>query len=348
MSTPATATSHIEFLTSRGAVIDESAEAPVHFGNPEKELASFTQSAALVDRTGRSCIVQEGADALDLLHRLTTNELISLEPGDACFTVMTTERGRIVDVLQVVHLEQGKLLLLSDSTGGQQTIDWIEKFTIIEDSAIRDGSTEQARFAVVGPRALELVNSAFGVELVRGRSSEQGDIILVASQWADCDRVDVVTPRTDSEAVWDRLAESGAIPAGDTSFQAARINNGVPVAQHELTEDSNPLEVRLNDLISFTKGCYVGQEVVARLDTYDKLQKRLVAFESKTPLTLGAKLSSGGKRAGIITSVSPLVIGGTYTGLGFARRDFWANGTVLEFDGSEVTVKELSESSPFS
>lgn len=352
MSSPVTATSHTEFLVSRGAVMAESGQSAVHFGDPATEFEAFEHSAALLDRTGAACLIQEGEDALDLLHRLSTNDLISLHPGDARFTVLTSERGRIIDMLHVVNLGQNRLLLLSESPDAQKTVDWIEKFTIIEDSVVRDASLEFARFALIGPTALQVAASASGIELVRGKvaltSDGEDQTILVASEWANTERVDIAVPRAELEAAWRKLTEAGAVPAGDISFQAARINNDVPTAGNELTEDSNPLEVRLKDLISFTKGCYVGQEVVARLDTYDKLQKRLVGFEIESTLSAGTKLSSDGKRAGAVTSVSALPSNGNSVALGFARRDFWTDGTVLEFDGGTVTVRELSEDSPFS
>lgn len=337
---------------SRGAVLDKPGGLAVDFGDTEKELTAFANSAALIDRTSATCLVQEGSDALDLLHRLTTNDLLSLEPGNARFTVLTSERGRIIDVLQVVLESEDRLLLLSESSEANRTMDWIEKFTIIEDSEVRNASDELARIAVIGPEALQIVNDTFGIEIARDRTSgslagKDGPVI-VASQWAGNDRVDVVIPRANVESVWDKLVAGGAVPAGATAYQAARIDNGVPLAEFELTEDSNPLEVKLKDLISFSKGCYVGQEVVARLDTYDKLQRRLVAFESDSPLSAGANLSSDGKRAGSITSVSSLSADGKFHALGFARREFWTSGTVLEVSGGTVIVRELNESATFS
>lgn len=351
MSSTVTTTSHIDFLLSRGGVLDESGQIADHFGDHEKELDAFASSAALLDRYAATCLIQEGADALDLLHRLTTNDLISLERGDARFTVLTSERGRVIDVVHVALLANDRLMLLSESPHTQQTIEWIEKFTIIEDSKVQDVSRDMTRLALIGPTAFEVAQTVFGVEPIRGRASilseNQDQTVLVASQWAGNDRVDITIPRTKLEATWDALSNAGAVPAGDTSFQAARINGGVPLAGSELNDGTNPLEVRLKGTISFTKGCYVGQEVVARLDTYDKLQRRLVAFESSSNLTADLKLSSDGKRAGTVTSISPISAKGQVLALGFARRDFWADGTALEFDGGTVTVRGLIEISPF-
>ncbi len=352
MTSSATTASHAEFLRSQGATLDDSGRLATYFGDARHELAAFSESAALIDRSGSTLLVQQGADALDLLHRLSTNDLLSLESGDSRFTILTSERGRIIDLLQVVAAEPGKLLLLSESTDPRPPIDWIEKFTIIEDSEVTDASNELTRLALIGPEALRFAGDAFGPDFSNGQAvlsgAEGQQIVLVSSRWGTTNRLDIVLPHDGLAATWRKLVEAGAVPAGDVAFHAARIHQGIPLAGRELTEKSNPLEVNLKDLVSFTKGCYVGQEVVARLDTYDKLQRRLVAFESNTPVEPGTELTSAGKRAGIVTSVSRIEQDGKTSALGVARRDYWTDGTELESPGGTVMVRQLREDSPIS
>ncbi len=322
----------------------------LHYGDPEREFSAFSDSCALVALDTANSLVHVGADALELLHRLSTNDLLQLMPGRSAYTVLTSERGRIIDVLNISLVENEKLLLLSESPDAQSAVDWIEKFTIIEDSTIRDATAEFTRIAAIGPTALEIVSTGFEAELNSGEalamSGPSKGTVLVASRWAGFDRVDVVTPQAHAEAIWDRITRAGAVPAGAISLNAAQVAYGVPSPGAELTVDANPLEVRLKDLVSFTKGCYVGQEVVARLDTYDKLQKRLVAIESDSALTTGTQLTSDGKRAGKVTSVSPIPRSGTYVALGLVRRGYWVDGTQLDCKGAIVTVKELPDTAP--
>ncbi|MDA0677583.1 MAG: folate-binding protein, partial [Chloroflexi bacterium] len=101
------------------------------------------------------------------------------------------------------------------------------------------------------------------------------------------------------------------------------------------------LEAGLKPIIDFAKGCYIGQEVVARLDTYDKLQRRLVALESSELLAAGTELTVDGKRAGVVTSVSAIPVNGVHHALGYARRGSWDDGTVLQAGGIDVTVRAL-------
>lgn len=349
MNKPATVRTQSDFLASRGAVLDGRSESPLHFGDPSFELAAFSRSAALVSGAGASRMVHDGADALDLLHRLSTNDLLQLEPGRSALTVLTSERGRIIDVLNVACLREDRLLLMSESRSALPAVEWIERFTIIEDAAVRDVSGELAGFAVIGPAAPAVILSAFDVELGPGDAvSPAGapeNTVLVASNWAlnggELTRVDVVTPASEAEATWDRLSAAGASPVGEQAFHAKRISRAIPFPGSELTTEINPLEAGLKSLISFTKGCYVGQEVVARLDTYDKLQKRLAQLEFDRDLPAGAELTADGKRAGKVTSVSPLPVSGKFLALGYVRRGYWDAGTKLQCGEATVTVREV-------
>lgn len=354
MNKSAAAQPQSPFLVSRGAVLDGQTQVPLHFGDAVKELDAFSTSAALVCGPGSGTLLHEGVDALDLLHRLSTNDLLQLEPGRSMFTVLTSERGRIIEVLNVACLERDRLLLLSESSSAKQALDWIDRFTIIEDASISDASADLARFAVIGPTAYEAVRAVFGVHLAAGDvvspDRALSDIaiektVLIASIWGGLTRVDVITQARHAEKTWNALAEAGAIPAGDLAFHAERISRGVAFLGAELTAEVNPLEAGLKSLISFTKGCYVGQEVVARLDTYDKLQRRLVALGSDRELTPGAELTSDGKRAGVTTSVSPLQVSGKRPALGYVRRDYWDEGSELRCGAATVTVQKLFVSS---
>lgn len=341
MSRSTTARSRAEFLASRGAVIHATGQVPLHFGDPGPELDSFSFSAALVGGLNGSVLRHNGTDVLDLLHRLSTNDVITLEPGRTATTILTSERGRIIDLLNVVRLESGKFLLLSDSADAKPALEWIDRFTIIEDAEISDATGEFARFAIIGPDALSIIRATFDAELSMGDVTVTGETVLVASTWGELPRVDVMSPAAKIEQMWDMLVTAHAVPAGDSAFHTERISRGVPFPGAELTSGINPLEAGLKHLISFTKGCYVGQEVVARLDTYDKLQKRLAILEADAELTAGADLTVAGKRVGTVTSVAPLEASGNRLALGYVRRGNWDAGTKLECGDAAVAVRCL-------
>jgi folate-binding protein YgfZ len=144
----------------------------------------------------------------------------------------------------------------------------------------------------------------------------------------------MVVAETDGPRLRDALAAAGAEPVGPDAVEALRVELGIPAFGKELGESYNPLEAGLLPLISFTKGCYIGQEVVARLNTYDKVKKRLVGlrWNGESP-EAGAPLLMEGKQAGVMTtSARSPRFGGI--GLGYVRKAHATTGTELIADSS--------------
>jgi folate-binding protein YgfZ len=342
MSSHATSGGRAVSFVPASAVTGADGKTVLHFGEP---AAGLDSSCALVSRVASSRISHTGPDALDLLHRISTNDMNSLVFGRAAMTVLTSERGRVIDVLTVAVVEDGRLLLISESADAAPVMEWIDKFTILEDAEIHDVSQELAQFALIGPSAPAVAAKVCGMPVDAGEvvsvDTPVIGAVLVGSMWSDLSRVDVIVPMDEAGRTWNALKAAGAVPAGEIAFAAARISRGIPISGAELTDEANPLEAGLKPIIDFAKGCYIGQEVVARLDTYDKLQRRLVALDSSELPTAGTELTADGKRAGVVTSVSMIPVDGVYRALGYARRGSWDDGTVLQADGIDVTVRAL-------
>jgi folate-binding protein YgfZ len=236
-------------------------------------------------------VTASGADAIDLLHRMSTNDLLPLidKPGSGAQTVLTTEKGRIIDLLTV--LSKGKeALLVTSGERENQVIQWLDKFVIMEDAKFMKKSEEISQFLIFGPKALEflqqispkgligLMNFNFVVVEIAGRKLLlQKTHRIIESGWA----IFVETPY--AESVWsfllNAIEKNGGTVIDDDTYNLLRIEAGIPTAPNELNEKHNPLETTLVQAISWTKGCYIGQEVIARLDTYDKVQRHLMGVE---------------------------------------------------------------------
>ena len=286
------------------------------------------ESATVVQHTG--------PDALDLLHRLTTNELLSVTEGHARRTVLTSDRGRVVDVFLVAHVSADQLLLISDSADPERTISAIDRYTIIEDAELADLSDTHARISLIGPGAARVIESvpgvAVGSDVSRIAEFEDQSLTVVSDSSRGVVWFEIVLPNAVTENFVRALENAGAVTADPASFDMYRINHGIPGSDREYGEHANPIESGLLDLIDFDKGCYVGQEVIARLDAYDKVQRNLKVLESAGPLEAGMKLQfeAGSKLAGIVTSASPReTASGHYLALGLVRKAFLATGTVL-------------------
>jgi folate-binding protein YgfZ len=143
---------------------------------------------------------------------------------------------------------------------------------------------------------------------------------------------DLVLPPEAAPATWQQLTGTGITPVGLEAYQAVRVRHAVPLYGHEMGDAYNPLEAGLIGSVDFHKGCYIGQEVIARLDTYQKVQKRLVMlrFSAEAAVSEGASLERNDQAVGAVTSVTRVPTTGQLIGLGYVRTASAAVGTRLE------------------
>ncbi len=317
--------------------------------NVEDEYRALTAGVALVDRSDLGRLNVTGEDALDLLNRLSTNELMTLEIGRGVSTILTTNKGRIVDLLQVFRFND-RLLVTTSPTNQQKVIEWIDFYTFVEDVAVEDLTTSTKTFSVVGPASTTVLD-----ELTNGQVSALGlyDLLEIEvagipvqvyrTDFLGVPSFDLVVDVRHSQRTFDALTNGGAVAVGDGAVETVRIENGIPAFGKELTESYNPHEANLIDFVSFSKGCYIGQEVIARLQTYKKVQKYLVGLRwGSSDLSSGTKLILDRKQVGVVTSVSRSPVTGDGIGLGYARKEFAEDGaTVTTEDSTVVTVSRM-------
>ena len=302
--------------------------------------------------TGYGCLKATGEDALDLLNRLSTNKVDHLEPGHWAPTVLTSDRGRIVDLLSVINA--GESVYLITSPGQQQpVIEWLDKYTIMEDLDVEDVSAVTAVIAVAGEGA-EAVLALEGGELERLPGLQYPappvtvggkDLMGISRPLGSMACCLLVVPSPDVPAVIAALGTSGASEVDPRAWDALRVSSGAPAFGSEMGEPYNPLEAGLIGAIDFTKGCYIGQEVIARLDSYERVQKYLsvLRFSDGSDATAGSPLYLEGRQAGTVTSVYR-TSGGELRGLGFVRTASANPGQVLELETPEsgtATVEDL-------
>ena len=313
---------------------------PACYTTVEQEYRALTGGAALADRSRMGRLRLTGDEALDLLNRLSTNALMDLDAGQGAATVLTSNKGRIVDLLFVLK-EQSSLLVVTGPGNGKKVADWIDFYTIIEDVAIEDISEKTAMLTVAGPAAAGLLDKVAGAEpasLDTWRSAQATiggvNVTVIRTDLEGLAGYDLLAPESDRQRLWETLIESGATPVGTEAVEVVRVERGVPAFGKELGEAYNPLEAGLKGIISFTKGCYVGQEVVARLDTYKKVQKHIsgLQWDSEALPPKNARLTLDGAQVGVVTTAvrSPLLRSGI--GLGYVRKASALPGTTLTLE----------------
>jgi len=284
--------------------------------------------AILVDRPDVAALRLEGKDALDLLHRLTTNDLKSLAEGAGAATVFTTAKGRILDLV-TVHRHAGGLHLLCDAARVEAIMGWIDRYTFREEVRVEDRRASHATLCVCGPRALGVVGRAFpAVPALERHAVAAVDLDGEEGLWVRtfpvaADAWLLTAPQGALASARARLLAAGAgrlMAAPLATFETLRIEAGLPAAGRELTEDHNPWEARLDDAVSLSKGCYVGQEVIARLNTYRKVSRLLVRLEADgEAVPAGAAIAAGAETIGLVTSSTVLPDGGRMLALGYVR-----------------------------
>ena len=296
------------------------------------EYSAINDAAALHDSSYTGRLKATGDDALDLLNRLSTNGIVNLAPRQWAPTILTTDRGRILDLLGVVNTGDYTLLITSPDCQ-QAVIDWLDKYTIMEDLTVEDISEETALFTVCGPDSPAAVARAAGLEPDAAGLDNLGPYSILHCETGGHETVvlrrpmgqiaafDVLVSSEGAAQVWEALAASGATPVGTEAFNAALVHNGIPRHGREMGDDFNPLEAGLIGSVDFAKGCYIGQEVIARLDTYHKVQKYLVrlSFSRDAQVEEGATLELDGRNVGQVTSLSALPSTGELAGLGYVR-----------------------------
>ena len=265
------------------------------------QLDALYRTAGFIDRSAYGRLWLTGADVLDLLNRLTTNQLETLPAGCAAATVLTNGDARVIDHLRLAALDDGIWCVVSPGRA-EAVAEWIDLYTFAEEAIVEDRSGAVAQLTVAGPQAAAvLADAGYAVPDV-DRVSLTGATVVIAAPFGEHPAYDLLIPAEEAEHARESL-RGGAAEVTSATFEAYRIGQGVPAYGAEFGEFNNPLEARLLGSISEDKGCYTGQEVIARLQTYRKIQRRLMSFSADAVVGAGAALQTDdGSSAGIVTS----------------------------------------------
>lgn len=268
-----------------------------------------------------------GSEGLDLLQRIGTNDLSSLAVGKSRETAFLTEKGRIVAVATVTRQTEASLLISGSSVGGPTLQEWIQKFIIMEDIQSNDLSSNYLRVLLYDLEvdSVERISSVL-----------PSDATLSEGYHGSGEIYQIHSPIGTEEDVCNLLRNNGFVSETADLFEEFRIISGIAGAPFEISVSFNPLEANLMNLISWTKGCYVGQEVVARLETYKKVQRMITRLEfAELPGALPAVITSGDDDIGLITSATQRRIEGRFHALGYVRKNVESTGLKWSFKGSD-------------
>lgn len=323
---------------------------PLTFSNDREALKAAHSGVALSDRLHWGLLKLAGDDRWRFLHNQTTNDINRLQPGQGCDTVFVTSTGRTIDLATVYVTEESILILVSPNRC-QALMEWMDRFIFPFDQVeLTDISAQTAIFTLLGSESSNLLQQ-LGEETIL--SQPEGNHTLVEIENTPV-RVAVgsglaipgytlILPLDKSVQIWSKLTAAGAVPMGDRAWETLRIQQGRPAPATELTEEYNPLEAGLWQAVSFEKGCYIGQETIARLNTYNGVKQKLWGVELDKPVTPKTPIMLGDKKVGILTSYTETETGSF--GLGYVRTKAGGAGltvTIGEATGELVSLPFLS------
>ncbi len=244
-----------------------------------------------------------GTSWLDLLQRMSTNDLAGMHPGQVRETVLTTAVAQIVDWVSVVARPDGGLLVANPGRA-RRVREWLQRYIFFQDDVrLEEMGEGWARWGLYGPRAAEEAERIVPAEIgpLGQATSWDGGTAWRVERPAGGGVVLLLAP--DAAACASQLWNEGAGDA-QRAHQILRIEAGLPEIGSEIQDDSLPLEVGLKGAVSFTKGCYIGQEIIARMESRGRLAKELLGVRAESGLAPGEEIRQGGRTMGTVTSAT--------------------------------------------
>lgn len=313
-------------------------------------IEAATDGVAVCDRSHWGRIRVSDHDRLRFLHNQSTNNLQILQPGQGCDTVMVSSTARTIDLVSAYVLEDAVLLLTSPSRR-QLLMEWLDRYIFFADQVqLKDVTAETSTISLMGPQSENIIEN-LGAKAIIGQPHNhhelvEGVIVAVGSGLATPGYT-LIFPVSAKEQLWQKILALGAVEMSDRAWEVLRILQGRPVPDAELTEDYNPLEVGLWQTISLNKGCYIGQETIARLNTYKGVKQYLWGIRLDGPAQVGTAITLGDEKIGKLTSYTETAHG--YFGLGYIRSKVGGVGLKVQIGdtpGEVVPIPFVSHEYP--
>jgi len=325
---------------------------PQAFSDLEREYAAARETVAIFDTNWHAFLALTGRDRVKYLHAISSNNIQALETGQGTLALLLNPQGRIQAELEVYALPE-KLLVLSHASLREQTIALLKKYVIGSQVKIEDLTDQMGSFAVEGPRAAVIVEQACGLKLADLPEMSIRDVTVegIACQLVRRSHfgemgVEFIAGRDCLGALWEKLLAGvrahGGERMGMGALNSLRLEAGVPWFPADFNDGMIPHEAALETThISFNKGCYTGQEIVERVRTRGHVNRKRVGLRLSTvaPPPPGTKLRAGGAEIGFVTSAAFSPNAQPSIGMGYVRREQFAPGSVVEFDGGTAEVR---------
>lgn len=307
--------------------------------------------AGLIDLSSRGRILVSGSEAVMFLNGLITNDLKTLAMNSWMPAAFANVQGRLLAVVRIIHREDG-FLIDTEAATHQTVLKLLDRFTLAGDFRVADLTSETTTLSVQGRKAAEVIAAAIGEQasnierqeaVCAQQNNGQTTTVIRATHTAE-DGFDLFVDANDAQQVRDSLIAGGAKPINEETAETLRIEAGIPSYGVDMDETTIVTEANLEDAVSFTKGCYLGQEIIVRIKHRGHVAKKMtgIALEKESELENSAQIfSAEDKEIGRLTSstFSPRL--GRTIALGYVKYDFLSPGTDVRVQSKRGKVAEL-------
>jgi len=323
---------------AEGAVFGESSGwlVPLRYGDPITEHRAVMGATGLLDRSMVGKVVVTGRDRATFLQGMLSNDIKALQPGQGCPAAFLDAHGKVVSLLAVYVLED-RILLELPAGSTEKFLQTIDKFLISEKAYFEAADDAYVVLSVQGPGAEKTLAGLTGASLAAEPYSHQEVSIageparIVRRRHAVTPGFDCWTAATNGPALWKALREAGGVPVGAQAAEVLRVEAGIPAFGADVDENLILPETRLDQLVSYTKGCYIGQETVARVKYRGHVNRGLsgLVVDGEQVPAPGDVVVAEDKEVGRVTSAVRSVALGKPIALGYVRREHFEPGSAV-------------------
>jgi folate-binding protein YgfZ len=326
---------------------------PDDFGNAAAEYGNARESVALIDKNYRAYLSFTGPDRVRYLNAILTNNIKGLGTGQGNVSLLLNPQGHILAEIETYAFAD-KLFCVSYAMIRERLIEWLDKYIIMDDVTLTDETERYGTLALEGPKAAAAVREVSGSDIMNFEelSSHDGAVgslpcRIVKRSPGGIAGAEFVVERKRLEELWQILADAarkyGGGPMGYSALSGVRLEQGVPWFGYDFGEKQIPHEAGLQDShISYTKGCYTGQEIVERVRSRGQVNRKRVqlVFSGDVVPEAGTPLTVDGKEAGHVTRAARIWEPARIIGMGYLRRESSAAGSTFQWSGGTATVTQ--------
>jgi folate-binding protein YgfZ len=319
------------------------------FGDVRAEFHALVYGSGINDLSRRAQISLTGGDRVRWLNGMVTNNIRDLEPGRAVYAFLLNPQGHILGDLYAYNRGES-LLVDSDQSQVEKILGVFDKYIIMDDVEVANVSDGRRTVGMSGPKSATVLRAAgFDVPELKPLQFvevawQQSCVTLVRGDNPSVESFELWMSSGDADTVCEALTKAGATPVGSIALELLRIAAGIPRYGVDIRERDLPQETEQERALNFSKGCYVGQEIVERIRSRGQVRRKFTGFEIEGQLPVaGSKIQVDGKDVGEITSAASLSLEGgeRRVALGYIRREAATPGKKVEAGGSAAAVMQL-------